>query len=80
VQLGRSAAAAAAAAGHQYTQKISTKRHSRAHWLVMGKKAKKQRQDSKKKAKKLAAAKAKTLENFMDSDEIIMDDNNESGT
>ncbi len=35
-----------------YTQKISTKRHSRAHWLVMGKKAKKQRQDSKKKAKK----------------------------
>jgi hypothetical protein len=52
VQLGRSAAAAAAAAGHQYTQKISTKRHSRAHWLVMGKKAKKQRQDSKKKAKK----------------------------
>ena len=35
---------------------------------------------AKKKAKKLAAAKAKTLENFMDSDEIIMDDNNESGT
>ena len=33
---------------------------------------------AKKKAKKLAAAKAKTLENFMDSDEIIMDDNNES--
>ena len=31
-----------------------------------------------KQAKKLAAAKAKTLENFMDSDEIIMDDNNES--
>jgi len=35
---------------------------------------------AKKKAKKLAAAKAKTLENFMDSDELIMDDNNESGT
>jgi hypothetical protein len=34
---------------------------------------------AKKKAKKLAA-KAKTLENFMDSDELIMDDNNESGT
>jgi hypothetical protein len=35
---------------------------------------------AKKKAKKLAAAKAKTLENFMDSDDLIMDDNNESGT
>ena len=35
---------------------------------------------AKKKAKKLAAAKAKTLENFMDSDEIVMDDNNELGT
>ena len=33
---------------------------------------------AKKKAKKLAAAKAKTLENFMDSDEIIMDDIDES--
>lgn len=29
---------------------------------------------AKKKAKKLAAAKAKTLENFMDSDDIVMDD------
>jgi hypothetical protein len=35
-----------------FTQKISKKRYGKAHCLAMGKKAKKQRQDSKKKAKK----------------------------